>query len=95
MNKSELADALASRHTITKALATEIVDTIFNPENGLIASSITSGDKVSLQGFGTFSAKTKAARLANNPKTGVKFQVPAKTVAKFVVGKILKEAVAA
>ena len=44
-------------------------------------------------GFGTFSTADRAARTAKVPGTDRTVNVPATTVAKFKVGKSLKEAV--
>ncbi|MDX4013244.1 HU family DNA-binding protein, partial [Aliarcobacter skirrowii] len=49
---------------------------------------------VAFVGFGTFSTAARAARVAKVPGTDKTVNVPATTVAKFKVGKALKEAVA-
>ncbi|RXJ98704.1 hypothetical protein CRV02_13055 [Arcobacter sp. CECT 8989] len=51
-------------------------------------------DSISFIGFGTFSTAARAARTAKVPGTDKTVQVAATTVAKFKVGKALKEAVA-
>jgi DNA-binding protein HU-beta len=43
--------------------------------------------KLTIQEFGTFSMKEKAARVARNPMTGEKVNVPAKTVFQFKASK--------
>ena len=48
--------------------------------------------KVTLVGFGTFSAKTRAAREGINPLTKETIKIPAKTVASFKAGSKLKDA---
>ena len=48
--------------------------------------------KVSLVGFGTFSAKERAAREGINPLTKEPLKIPAKTVASFKAGSKLKDA---
>lgn len=58
-----------------------------------ITKCLTSGEDVTITGFGTFSARKRAARMGVNPKTGEKLQIPAMTVPKFKAGKCLKEAV--
>ncbi len=93
LNKSELADALASRLSVTKTAASEIVSAIFDAQTGLISSALLAGDEVSLHGFGTFRTVTRAARTAIKPGTTEKVAVPEKTVAKFKVGKNLSAAI--
>lgn len=94
MNKSELSAALASKTGLTSAQATAAVSAIFDGETGIIATSLTSGSEVALQGFGTFKVKGRKARVATNPATGGKVNVPAKNVASFKPGKNLTAAVA-
>ena len=45
-----------------------------------------------LVGFGTFSAKKRAAREGINPLTKEAIKIPAKTVASFKAGSKLKDA---
>lgn len=89
MNKAELIDKIAEKESLNKAQAGRILENIIET----ITSSLKKGDEVALTGFGTFSAKKRAARTARNPKTGEKIQVAAMTVPKFKAGKGLKEAV--
>lgn len=44
-------------------------------------------------GFGTFQVAGRKARRGVNPQTSVTIQIPARTVAKFVAGKGLREEV--
>lgn len=89
MNKAELIDKIAEKESLNKAQAGRILENIIET----ITSTLKKGDEVALTGFGTFSAKKRAARTARNPKTGEKIQVAAMTVPKFKAGKGLKEAV--
>ncbi len=89
MNKKELVESMADAADISKAAAEKAL-------NGMlmaITETLTSGDKVTLVGFGTFSAVKRAARKAKNPRTGEMIKIPAKTVAKFKPGSKLAEAV--
>jgi len=49
---------------------------------------------VTLAGFGSFKASTRAVRTGNNPKTGAEIKIPATTVPKFSAGAGFKAAVA-
>jgi len=88
MTKEGLIEAIASK-TSSKKEAAEIVNEIFD----LITKALAKGEDVVITGFGTFSAKKRAARQGVNPKTGEKISIPAMTVPKFKAGKGLKEAV--
>lgn len=89
MNKQALVEVVHSKLGGTKVQAEEIVDLVFNT----IVGSLKKGDDVSVAGFGIFSVKGRAARMARNPKTGEQVKVAAKKVAKFKPAKALKEAV--
>ncbi len=91
MNKSEFTAALAEKLQVTNSKAAEIVSAIFDTDAGLIANTLASGQDVKITGFGNFTAKTRAARTAINPKTKEKIEVPSSVSAKFGVGKNLKE----
>ena len=58
-----------------------------------IASTLKSGDQVTLSGFGTFSVASRAARTGRNPRTGESISIPASKNPKFKAGKGLKDAV--
>ena len=90
MNKTELASALAHRTGLTKTKAAEVINTLFDTEMGIIASTCRYGEKVTLTGFGAFQQKTQGARQGVNPSTGQPMQIPEKKVVKFSAGKGLK-----
>ncbi len=90
MNKQGLADLVQEKLGGTKVQAEEVVDLVFNS----IISTMKKGDEVSVAGFGIFSVKGRAARMARNPKTGEQVSVAAKKVPKFRPAKGLKDTVA-
>eukprot|EP00535_Pseudo-nitzschia_heimii_P001911 CAMPEP_0197176766 /NCGR_PEP_ID=MMETSP1423-20130617/2578_1 /TAXON_ID=476441 /ORGANISM="Pseudo-nitzschia heimii, Strain UNC1101" /LENGTH=107 /DNA_ID=CAMNT_0042626183 /DNA_START=220 /DNA_END=543 /DNA_ORIENTATION=+ len=57
----------------------------------IIAESLNDGKKVVFPGFGTFEAKTRAARKGRNPKTGEELDIKASIAAKFSAAKGLKD----
>lgn len=89
MNKSALVDIVHEIVGGTKTSAEQAVDALI--EN--IAKTLKKGDEVSIAGLGIFSAKTRAARTARNPRTGETVSVPAMRVPKFRPAKALKDAV--
>ena len=90
MNKQGLADWVHGKLGGTKVQAEEIVDGLFNA----IIDTLKKGDEVSIAGFGIFSVKQRAARIARNPKTGEQGKVAAKRVPKFRPAKGLKDTIA-
>ena len=89
MNKAELIDAVAVDADISKASAARAVDSLV----AAITSSLTSGESVTLVGFGTFSVRERPARSGRNPRTGETIQIDASSMPVFKAGKALKDAV--
>ena len=59
---------------------------------GAITETLRKGEQVALSGFGTFVAKTRAARTGRNPRTGEPVAIPASRAPAFKAGKGLKDA---
>ena len=89
MNKSELIDAVAAAADISKAKAAQAVDGM----TSAVTKALSSGDQVTLVGFGTFSVRERAARTGRNPQTGETIQIAAANIPSFKAGKALKDAV--
>ncbi len=87
MTKAELVAKIAEGAELTKIQAEKALNTFIVATT----AAIKSGDKVTLIGFGTFSAVTRAARLGRNPQTGKELKIAAKTNGKFSPGKALKD----
>lgn len=87
MNKGELIKVVAEEADVTQATAAKAVDAVFDT----IAASLKKRDKVAIAGFGTFLAKTRAARKSRNPSTGKEIDVPEKTLASFKPASALKD----
>lgn len=87
MNKKEMIDAIASKTDLPKSTA----ELILNATLEVIGDALKTDDKLSLVGFGTFSASKRPARKGRNPQTGAEINISAKTVAKFKPGKALED----
>ena len=89
MNKAELVSAMAKDADISKSAAEKAL----NSFTCSVTKSLKKGNGVALVGFGSFSVQKRAARNGRNPQTGESLKIKARKVAKFTVGKGLKEAV--
>src|SRR6266567_4237858 len=87
MNKAELVAKIAEGAGLTKVQAEQALTSFIDETT----AAIKAGDKVTLVGFGTFSAVTRAARTGRNPQTGKVLKIAAKTNGKFTPGKALKD----
>ncbi|AOA01919.1 MULTISPECIES: HU family DNA-binding protein [Carnobacterium] len=88
-NKAELIESVATSTGLTKKDATAAVDAVFET----IQTTLSSGEKVQLIGFGNFEVRERAARKGRNPQTGEEIQIAASKVPAFKPGKALKDAV--
>lgn len=79
MNKQELIKAVAENAGMTIAHARIAVETTL----GEIIKGVQEGEKVVIQGFGSFTTVEKSARMGRNPKTGEPVAIAAKTSVKF------------
>ena len=89
MNKGDLINKVAEDANLTKAQASDAVNSVVDA----ISGALKGGDKVTLIGFGTFSTSERPARTGRNPQTGATIKIAAKTNVKFKAGKELTEAV--
>uniref|UniRef100_B8HY43 Histone family protein DNA-binding protein n=1 Tax=Cyanothece sp. (strain PCC 7425 / ATCC 29141) TaxID=395961 RepID=B8HY43_CYAP4 len=90
MNKGELVDAVAQKANVKKKDA----DAVLTAALETIMETVSSGDKVTLVGFGSFEPRERQAREGRNPKTNEKMVIPATRVPAFSAGKLFKEKVA-
>lgn len=89
MNRTELGERLADRTGMTKAVAKDAVDGMFE----VISEALADGEDVRILGFDTFGTRARPARTARNPRTGESMEVAASTAPTFKAGKPLRDAV--
>jgi DNA-binding protein HU-beta len=89
MNKAELITAVSDKSELSKAQTQACLDSFFE----VVAKALKKNDKVSIVGFGTFSARKRAARMGRNPKTGAALKIAASKNPTFKAGKALKDSI--
>lgn len=89
MTKNELIERIAKKVGLTKRAARQTMDLIL----GSVSQSLAKGEKVVLQGFGTFKIRRRATRRGRNPQTGATIQINSHKIPGFTAGKALKKAV--
>jgi len=89
MNKEELVQEVAKKAKISQKEVSEVLTGIIET----IEKTVSKGKKVTLVGFGTFEARSRAERTGRNPQTGKSLTIPAKTVPVFSAGKKFKDLV--
>ncbi len=87
MNKKTLIEEIAKKSDLSKA---KIEETLNLAIDG-IKKIVKKDKKLQLVGFGTFSLKTRKARMGVNPQTGAKIKIKASKTCGFKAGKAFKE----
>lgn len=90
MTKSELIDALARQ---LPHLAFKDVELAVNCVIEQMSETLSTGDRIEIRGFGSFSLHHRAPRMGRNPKTGESVSLTAKYVPHFKPGKELRDRV--
>ena len=88
MTKAELVEFVAENADLTKADAARALDAVVTG----VTKGLKKEGKVTLVGFGTFTAKKRAARTGRNPQTGAEVKIAARVVPGFKAGSKLKDA---
>jgi len=87
VTKKELIDRIAERTQAKRVSVKRIVQTFLDE----ITSELCKGNRLEFRDFGVFEPRTREARVAQNPKTLEKVQVPAKRTVKFKMGRMMRE----
>lgn len=90
MTKSELIEALAQKQS---QLAYKDVELAVKTMLDHMASTLASGERIEIRGFGSFSLHFRPPRTGRNPKTGDTVTLASKYVPHFKPGKELRERV--
>lgn len=86
LTKAEIGEGLQNDLGLTKLVAKEIVDQVFEE----IRVNLEEGKNVKLSSFGNFELRDKKDRPGRNPKTGETKIVKARRVVTFKAGQKLK-----
>ena len=91
MTKADLVEQVADAigPGITKKDCALVVDGLLNA----IKLALAQHDNIEIRGFGTFKVRERKARVARNPRTGERVEVPARAVPVFKPSKDLRERV--
>ena len=85
--KKELIDRIAENTNTKRAVVKSIVQSSLDE----IIVELAKGNRLEFRDFGVFEIVTRAARVAQNPKTLEQIHVPSKRVVKFKMGRLMKQ----
>lgn len=87
ITKKELIDRIAER-TQAKRVTVKCIIQAFLDE---VTRELCEGNRLEFRDFGVFETRTRAARVAQNPKTLERVKVPEKRTVKFKMGRLMRE----
>lgn len=90
MTKSELIDIIGRKQ---KHLPAKDVELAVKHILEVMSDSLSSGERIEIRGFGSFSLHFRPPRMGRNPKTGEAVALSGKHVPHFKPGKDLRERV--
>jgi len=85
--KKNLTDRIAESTGTKQSLVETVVQQFFDE----IIAELAQGNRLEFRDFGVFETRTTPPRLAQNPRTLKKVQVPAKRRAVFRTGRVMKK----
>ncbi len=87
VTKKELVDRIADQGGQKRVVVKKIVQSFLDE----IIEELGHGNRLEFRDFGVFETKERGARIAQNPKTLQRVQVPPKRTVKFKVGRLMKQ----
>src|SRR4030066_1352739 len=87
VTKKELIDRIAERTQAKRVSVKHIIQTFLDE----IAAELCKNNRLEFRDFGVFETRTRAARIAQNPKTLERVKVPPKKTVKFKMGRLMRE----
>jgi integration host factor subunit beta len=87
ITKKELVDRIARSNNTTCTAVKPIVQHLLNE----IIAELAKGNRVEFRDFGVFETKMRRAREGHNPKTLESVQIPARRIARFKTGRLMRQ----
>jgi len=87
VTKKEVIDRIAERTQAKRVVVKRIIQTFLDE----IVAELCKDNRLEFRDFGVFETRTRAARIAQNPKTLERVNVAAKRTVKFKMGRLLRE----
>jgi nucleoid DNA-binding protein len=87
ITKKELIDRIAEQTQAKRVTVKSIIQAFLDE----ITRELCDDNRLEFRDFGVFETRTRAARVAQNPKTLARVEVPAKRTVKFKMGRLMRE----
>jgi len=89
MTKADIVEIVFERVGFSKKDVSAVIEEIFET----IKTTLESGEKVKISGFGNFTTRQKRARRGRNPQTGNEITIEQRRVMTFKASQLLKKAI--
>jgi integration host factor subunit beta len=86
ITKKELIDRIADSTNEKRVVVKRVVQSFLDE----IIDELAKGNRMEFRDFGVFESRVRAARIAQNPKTMDRVDVPEKRTIKFKMGRMMK-----
>ena len=87
ITKKELIGRIAENTDTKRAVVKPVIQSFLDE----VISELAKGNRLEFRDFGVFEIVTRAARVAQNPKTLEQIHVPSKRVVKFKMGRLMRQ----
>ena len=87
VTKKELIDRIAKSTQAKRVIVKRIIQAFLDE----MTSELCKDNRLEFRDFGVFETRTRAQRVAQNPKTLARVEVPAKKTVKFKIGRMMKD----
>lgn len=87
VTKKELIDRIAENTQAKRVVVKRIIQSFLDE----VVTELAKDNRLEFRDFGVFETRTRASRVAQNPKTLERVPVPAKRTIKFKMGRLMKE----
>ena len=91
LTRMDLSEAVYSEVGLSRNESSQLVESVLQH----MSDALVSGETVKISSFGTFSVRSKSARIGRNPKTGDEVPIHPRRVLTFRPSHLMKDRVAA
>ncbi|WP_341861105.1 integration host factor subunit alpha [Gymnodinialimonas sp. 57CJ19] len=91
LTRMDLSEAVFREVGLSRNESAQLVERVLE----LMSDALVDGEQVKISSFGTFSVRSKTARVGRNPKTGEEVPISPRRVLTFRPSHLMKDRVAA
>jgi len=88
MTKADIAEKIHTTTGLSKKDSVAMLEAVFS----IMKSTLETGEKIKVAGFGNFEIKQKKDRIGRNPQTGETITIEARKILSFKPSMLLRQA---